>query len=311
MSLLFQDTEKRSCARFPFFSPIHLIADTGQIIIGTTQNIGTNGLLAQISRSLQRDTSVMFKFSHEKTSAGGYGRVVWSGSHERNNLCGIAFLKMKQKDKDSLKEILEYIDSPRCLVCHSKIEMNKLTPYFERQFSKKITDDESTSLFIEIAHLLNSTLTFGARMERTLTVVKNHFHAKAVGLFLYNEDRGRLELSYHAGFQSIEESFPDLEKGLGDQALWERKRIFIPDVQKDPSFLYKDQARPAGIRSIAVIPLISEEKAFGILAICIPLHGQRETFGKEEKEVFSAIGNLVALGMKMHLRADLKMASAL
>jgi len=310
MSLLFQDTERRSCIRFPFFSPIHLMADSGQIIIGTTQNIGTNGLLVQISKSLQRNTFVMFKFTHEKTSVGGYGRVVWSGSDREKNFCGIAFLNMKQKDKQTLNEVLERKISPICLVCHSKIDIDKLTPYFERKIQRERIDYGNTSPLIEIARLLNSNLSWLALMEKILEVVKNRFHGEAVKLFLYNENTGLLELCCHVGLQSPEEFSFDAEKSIEVEAFREGKIIFIPDVQKNPSFINKDEAKTAGINSIIVIPLIAGGKALGILSLCTTLSDQRETLKKEEEELLSAFANLITVGMKMST-LDFKVQSAL
>jgi len=308
MSLLFQDTEKRSGIRFPFFSPIHLMADSGQIIIGTTQNIGTNGLLVQISKSLQRDTSVMFKFSDEKTSVSGYGRVVWSGSDREKNLCGVAFLRMKQKDKQTLNEVLERKLSPICPVCHSKLDMDKLTPYFERQFLKERIGYENASSLIEIAHLLNSNLSWAALTEKILEVIKNRFHSEVVKLFLYNKSTGRLELSCLVGRQSIEEFFLDPEENIGSKVFRDGKAIFIPDVGKDPSFIDWDQAKDAGIRSLFVIPLIADGKTMGILTLYTPLSDQRETLKEEGKDLLSAFANLMVVSMKINTCLNPKMS---
>lgn len=305
-----QDTERRSCNRFPIHYPIHLKLDSGQIIIGTTQNIGTNGLLVQISKSLQRDTFVMFKFSHEKTSVSGYGRVVWSGSDREKNLCGVAFLRMKQKDKQTLNEVLERKLSPICPVCHSKLDIDKLTPYFERQFLKERIGYENASSLIEIAHLLNSNLSWADLMEKILEVIKNRFHGNAVKLFLCNENTGMLELCCHVGLQSTEEFSIDAEKSISGEAFREGKIIFIPDLQKNPSFINKDKAKTAGIHSMIVMPLIVGGKPLGILSLCSILPDQRETLKKEEMELLFAYANLITVGMKMPT-LDFKMPSIL
>lgn len=56
--------ERRSCSGFPFKFPIHLMGNLGQIIIGTTQNIGSNGLMAEVAKRVEKNIFVAFKFSH-------------------------------------------------------------------------------------------------------------------------------------------------------------------------------------------------------------------------------------------------------
>jgi transcriptional regulator with GAF, ATPase, and Fis domain len=250
----------------------------------------------------------MFKFSHEKTSVGGYGRVVWSGSDREKNLCGVAFLRMKQKDKQTLNEVLERKLSPICPVCHSKLDMDKLTPYFERQFLKERINYDNAPSLIEIAHLLNSNLSWMVLMEKILEVVKNRFHGSAVKLFLCNENTGMLELCCHVGLQCTEEFSFDAEKSIEGEAFREGKTIFIPDVQKTPSFINKDEAKTAGIHSMIVIPLTAGGKALGILSLCTTLSDQRETLKKEEKELLSAFANLMVVSMKINTSLDPKMS---
>jgi len=299
MGNFFQDTERRSYLRFPFSFPIHLMADSGQIIIGRTQNIGTNGLLVEISKNLQRDTFVMAKFSHEKTSVGGYGRVVWSKSDREKNFCGITFLKMKQKDKQTLNEILERIVSPVCPMCHSKLEIEKLIPYFEMQVSKERIDYKNASPLMEMAYLLNSNFPWEALMKKILEVMKNHFHGKAVELFLYNEDTGMLERRCHAGLRSTGTYLLNAEKIIDGEAFREGKIIFIPDVQKPHSFINKEEAKTAGIHSMIVLPLFADGKISGVLNLCNPSLDNREALKEGEKRLMSTFANLITIALKM------------
>jgi len=306
----FQDIERRSYNRFPLHYPIHLKLDSGQIIIGRTQNIGSNGLSAEVAKSVERDSFVTFRFSYEKASIGGYGRVVWSESAGKKNLCGITFLKMKQKNRESLNGILERITSPICPVCHSKLDIDKLTPYLERQFLEERINYENASPLMEIAHLLNSNISWAALREKILEVIKNCFKAEAVRLFLYDKKTGTLELSHHIGFQSIEEYSYDFEKSINGEKWCENQIIFIPDVQNDPSFFQKNQNKAAGIRSIVAIPLIAEGKALGILSLYTSLYDQRRTLEKKEKKLLLTFANLIAVGIKMPI-SDFKMPLAL
>jgi transcriptional regulator with GAF, ATPase, and Fis domain len=195
-------------------------------------------------------------------------------------------------------------------VCHSKLDIDKLTPYLERQFLEERINYENTSPLMEIAYLLNSNLSWVSLMEKILEVVKNRFHGNAVKLFLNNENTGLLELCCHVGLQSTEEFSFDAEKSIDGEAFREGKIIFIPDVQKNPTFINKDELKTAGIHSMIVIPLIAGGKALGILSLCTTLSDQRETLKKEEKELLSAFANLITVGIKMPT-LDFRMPSAL
>jgi hypothetical protein len=274
--------------------------DSGQILIGNTQNIGGNGISAQIFKNIEKDNFVTFKFTHENTSIGGYGRVVWSGSDQEKNLCGITFLKMKQKDKSYLNEILECTISPICPVCHSKIDIDQLTPYFDTKIQREKMDYRHTPPLMEIAYLLNSNLFWNTLMRKILEVIKNWFQAKAVRLFLYDKKTGILEPSHHIGFQSNEEFPYDFERSISREKCCENQIIFISDLQKNPSFVPKNPAETAGIRSIAAIPLIAEGKALGILSLYVPLPDQKEPLKKKEEELLFTFANLIAVGINAH-----------
>jgi putative methionine-R-sulfoxide reductase with GAF domain len=274
--------------------------DSGQILIGNTQNIGGYGLSAQIFKNIKKDNFVIFRFTYENTSIGGYGRVVWSGSDQEKNSFGITFLKMKQKDKSYLNEILECIVSPTCPVCHSKIDIDELMPYFDRKIQREKMDYGHTLPLMEIAYLLNSNLSWNTLMQKILEVIKNWFQAKAVRLFLYDKETGTLEPSHHIGFQFNEEFLYDFERSISREKCCENQIIFISDLQKNPSFISKNLAKTAWIRSIVTIPLIAEGKALGILSLYIPPPDQKEPLKKKEEELLLTFANLIAVGINAH-----------
>jgi hypothetical protein len=299
-----QNTEKRSCNRFPLVSTIHLKLDSGQIVIGTTRDIGSNGLSAEIAKTVMKNTFLIFNFFYEKATIGGCGRVVWSKYEGNKDLCGITFSKMKQKHKESLNGILERINSPICPVCHSKLEIEKLTPYLQKQFPKERINYENSSPLMEIAYLLNSTLSWNTLIQKILEVIKNCFQAKAVRLFLYDKKTGILELSHSVGFQSNEEFPYDFERNMSGVKCWENQITFISDLQKNPSFIPKNPAKTAGIRSIVAIPLIAEGKALGILSLYAPLSDQKEPVKKKEEELLLSFANLITVGINGHFYKD-------
>ena len=137
-------------------------------------------------------------------------------------------------------------------------------------------------------------------MQKILEVIKNWFQAKAVRLFLYDKKTRILEPSHHIGFQSNEEFPYDFERSISGEKCWENQTTFISDLQNNPSFIPKNPAKTAGIRSIVAIRLIAEGKALGILSLHIPLSNQKEPLKKKEEELLLTFANLIAVGINAH-----------
>lgn len=268
MDRLFQAREKRSSDRSPLLCPIHLMAGSGHIVIGTTQNVGSRGLKAELGKEIETGVFVTFRFSHERASIGGDGRVVWSGFSGDKHLCGIMFLNMKQRDRQSLDELLERAVFPRCPVCHSMIDIDQLTPLVENQTRRGgIDHGRDVTSFMRIAGLLASDLPGKAMEEKILEVIKKHFRAKAVMLLPYNKETGMLELKCQVGWNVVENLSLDPEGTTAGKAFREKRALFILDFQKDLAFPYKNQARMAGVRSMVALPLVRGGESVGLLGL--------------------------------------------
>jgi GAF domain-containing protein len=276
------------------------MAGSGHIFIGTTQNVGSHGLKAELPKEIETGVFVTFRFSHEKASIGGDGRVVWSGFSGAKHLCGITFLKMKQRDRQSLDELLERAVFPRCPVCHAMIDIDQLTPLLEKQSRRDgIDHGRDVTSFIKITGLLSSNLPGEAMEEKILEVIKNHFRAKAVMLLPYNKETGMLELTCHVSWNLVEKLSFDPEGTTAGKAFREKRVVPIADVQKDPAFVHRNQARIAGMRSLVAIPLIVAGEPLGVLGLFTSLFDQRE-IRENEEELLLVFATLVAVAMRMH-----------
>lgn len=294
MGSFVEGSERRQCARLPFSSPIHLMADSGQLLIGNAVDIGTNGLRVQSLTGFRVNTFVMFKLYHEKSSIGGYGRVVWSESNQRGHFCGIKFLKMKQKDKQGLDGVLERPEGPICPVCRSRIDVDMLRPYFEKRIQERDMDLGDSSPLMEVAYLLNSTLSWSDLAEKILEVVKHCFKAEGVRLAVFDKNTGTLEVSHHVGTE-----LPyDFEKSLMEEKHYEPPGIFVREIPGNPSLSPRDVTLTAERCSVVVIPLLEEGRALGILSLYTTQDDQGEALKKGKKKLLSTFANLIAIGIK-------------
>ena len=117
-----------------------------------------------------------------------------------------------------------------------------------------------------------------------------------------------LELGCQVDSHIDEKLSLDPEGSTAGKAFREKRAFYIPDLQKDPAFAYKDQAKAAGIRSMAAIPLIVGGRVLGILGLLTSLFDQRETLKGEEEEALLAFSNLMAVAMKTCLGEPQEMA---
>jgi putative methionine-R-sulfoxide reductase with GAF domain len=275
------------------------MAGSGQILVGTTQNVGSHGLKVELPKEIETGLFVTFRFSREKTSIGGDGRVVWSGSSEDKQLCGITFVRMKQRDRQSLDELLEHAVFPRCPVCHSMIDLDQLTRLVKREpCFDGVDHGRDLSSLTKIAGLLRSHRPGKAMEEKTLGVIKNHFHAKAVMLLLYNKETGILELGCQVGWGSAGDLSLAPEGTTAGRAFEEKRAFFVPDVQKDPVFPHKSQAKAVGVRSMVALPLIVEGEPLGVLELFTSVFDKGEIRENDEERLLT-FATLVAVAIRL------------
>lgn len=89
----------------------------------------------------------------------------------------------------------------------------------------------------------------------------------ASSLMLYDESNGYLDTKAHRGLSHnyLNHVRPKLGESLEGQAVAESRSIFMHNVEKEPSYLFKDLAENEGIRSAMSVPFLVDGDTKGVL----------------------------------------------
>ncbi len=97
------------------------------------------------------------------------------------------------------------------------------------------------------------------------------------------------QLGLMAGFE------PAYGKGVAGAVFVSRRAEFIPDVQRDPRWLNRRLVETAGLHACAAMPLITQERAVGVLIV---LFGRRAGFTPEEQELAGLLADQAAIAIQ-------------
>ena len=156
----------------------------------------------------------------------------------------------------------------------------------------------------DVAKVINASLEPAKVMEKIVQCVVHAIHVKASSIrFLDSREKklvlgaayGLSEGYLHKGPIIVEES------GLDRKAL-KGETIFLKDAQTSNDFQYGAKAKAEGIKSVLVVPLMTEEKAIGVLRV---YSDRIREFKDREIKFLEAVANLSAIALdnaRLHKR---------
>lgn len=149
----------------------------------------------------------------------------------------------------------------------------------------------------KVAKVINSSLDPARVLQVIARQVTEAMDLKAASIRLLDSGGKRLLLGSSHGLSKgyIRKGAVELQKSGLDQEVLSGKNVTINDVCSDSRFQYPEKAREEGIASVAVVPLMHEEKAIGVL------RGYSDTcrdFSDDEIEFLTIIANLSAIAIE-------------
>jgi len=149
----------------------------------------------------------------------------------------------------------------------------------------------------EVTRVVNASLSPARVMEQIVACVAAAMKVKACSLRLLDSRRKRLLMGAHFGLSDgYIRKGPVLiaESGLDKKAL-KGKSVWLKNAQEDKDFQYQEKARLEGIRSVLVVPLMSEKKAVGVLRV---YSDKKREFKADEIQFLEAAANLSAIALE-------------
>ncbi|MBN2764813.1 MAG: PAS domain S-box protein [Paludibacteraceae bacterium] len=139
-------------------------------------------------------------------------------------------------------------------------------------------------------------------LERICNIAVLYGHFRMAWIGLYDESSDNITpmsfAGYEAGYmKSLEPVIQNISKGIGPttQALISKEIVCTNNVETDKRLLLtRDEALQRGYKSFASIPLLLQNKVYGILSIYA---GETDFFNNEELKLLSAIGEDISFAL--------------
>jgi signal transduction protein with GAF and PtsI domain len=159
----------------------------------------------------------------------------------------------------------------------------------------------------EVAKVINSSLDPTLVLNTIAQQVTKALNMKACSIRLLDSQGEKLLMGASHGLSKGYIRKGDVEVGKSglDREALAGNPTTIRDASNDPRFQYPEKAKEEGICSLAVVPLMIEDKAIGVLRA---YSGTYRDFPAEEIEFLTIIANLSAIALenaRLHHRLKL------
>jgi len=162
-----------------------------------------------------------------------------------------------------------------------------------------------------VAKVINSSLDPALVLDTIAQQVTQALNVKACSIRLLDGQGRKLLMSASHGLSKgyVRKGAVEVDKSRLDQEALTGNPVTIQDASSDSRFQYPEKAKEEGICSLAVVPLMVEDKAIGVLRV---YSEACRMFPEEEIEFLTIIANLSAIAIEnARLHHRMKMDSEL
>jgi len=157
------------------------------------------------------------------------------------------------------------------------------------------------ALQIETLSQVSETVTSNRLIEDIfqllVTMTAQMMNSKTCSIMLLEPQTGELSI---VATQSLSEQYrrkPNLKVGqsISGRAVQERRPIIVPDVTKEPDYMYRDIAVKEGLCSLLSVPMLIRDKAVGVINSYTSVP---HSFKADEVKIMQAIANQAAIAIE-------------
>jgi adenylate cyclase len=156
-------------------------------------------------------------------------------------------------------------------------------------------------ILLEVSKLLSTAPTLDDMLQTAFKLIFEVINAERGVILLMPDGQGELQprLAYHrkTGFSDGKDLH--VSKTITSQVTGEKVSIITSDALQDPRFMQGLSIVQYNIRSALCVPLWEESRVYG--AVYVDNLAKSYAFTKEDLELLTAIGNLVALRIRQEL----------
>lgn len=169
--------------------------------------------------------------------------------------------------------------------------------------NSKAPAGNGSDLLYEVSKVITSNLFLEQILKNLVELIAQQTGSKICSMMLLDEKKQYLQIKATQSLSKAYSEKPPLKvsQSLSGRALVEKKPVTALDVTREPSYQYPEIAREIGIRSVAVIPMISANTPIGVINCYTE---EEHAFSEDELQKLTVVANLAALAITNTRLAD-------
>ncbi len=134
-------------------------------------------------------------------------------------------------------------------------------------------------------------------LQLIVTMTAQMMNSKICSIMLLDQPTGELRIVATQSLSDLYRLKPRLKVGqsISGRAVQERRSIIVPDVTREPDYMYPDIARKEGLCSLLSVPMLVRDKAVGVINSYTSVP---HAFTAEEVKLMQAIANQSAIAIE-------------
>ncbi len=134
-------------------------------------------------------------------------------------------------------------------------------------------------------------------LQLIVTMTAQMMNSKICSIMLLDQPTGELRIVATQSLSDLYRLKPRLKVGqsISGRAVQERRPIIVPDVTREPDYMYPDIARKEGLCSLLSVPMLVRDKAVGVINSYTSVP---HAFTAEEVKLMQAIANQSAIAIE-------------
>ena len=154
---------------------------------------------------------------------------------------------------------------------------------------------------LDVLSKISNTITSDSYLKEILqlivTMTAEMMNSKISSIMLHDDKKKELVI---AATQSLSDDYRNkaplkIGESVSGKAVREKKPISIPDVTKEPSYMYPDIAKKEGIVSMLSVPMMIKEKVVGVIN---SYKDHLHEFSTEEISILQSVANQAAVSIE-------------
>jgi len=134
-------------------------------------------------------------------------------------------------------------------------------------------------------------------LQLIVTMTAKVMDSKICSIMLLDEKREELVIAATQSLSLDYTNKPNLKVGqsVSGKVVFEKKPITVPDVTKEPGFMYPEIAKKEGIVSLLSVPMMIKDRVIGVINSYTK---STHNFRKEEIDILQAVANQAAVAIE-------------